>query len=90
MSMKLNSVISGITTQQTGYATKVNGKDQDATGKNEKTGNSSEGVIYEKGRVEQKATPHLLSCPLLLHAVCLFHAPVPHNSGHRRDCPLRA
>ena len=54
--MELNSVTSGITTQQTGYAAKVNSKSQDATGKNEKTGNSSEGVIYEKGRVEQKAT----------------------------------
>ena len=56
MSMELSKITSGMTAKRTGYATKVNGKDQDATGKNEKTGNSSEGVIYEKGRVEQKAT----------------------------------
>ena len=45
MSMELNSVTSGITTQQTGYATKVNSKDQNVAVKNEKTGNS-EGATY--------------------------------------------
>ena len=55
MSMELNSVTSGITTQQTGYATKVNSKDQNVAGKNEKTGNS-EGATYEKGSIEPKAT----------------------------------
>ena len=55
MSMELNSVTSGITTQQTGYATKVNSKSQDVANKTEKTGNS-EGATYEKGSIEPKAT----------------------------------
>ena len=47
MSMELKNVTSGITTQQTGYAARVNGKDQALAGKNEKTG-AGEGATYEK------------------------------------------
>ena len=55
MSMELSKITSGITAQRTGYATKVNGKDQDVAGKNEKTG-AGEGATYEKGSIEPKAT----------------------------------
>ena len=53
--MELKNVTSGITTQQTGYAAKVNSKDQEVAGKNEKTG-AGEGATYEKGSIEPKAT----------------------------------
>lgn len=58
MSMEMNSVTSGITTQQTGYTTKVdkNTINSDAVSKTADKAYSGESATYEKGSIEPKAT----------------------------------
>ena len=58
MSMEMNSVTSGITTQQTGYTTKVdkNTSNSDAVSKTADKAYSGESATYEKGSIEPKAT----------------------------------
>lgn len=58
MSMEMNSVTSGITTQQTGYTTKVdkNTSNSDAVSKTADKAYSGESAIYEKRSIEPKAT----------------------------------
>ena len=58
MSMEMNSVTSGITTQQTGYTTKVdkNTRNSDAVSKTADKAYSGESATYEKGSIEPKAT----------------------------------
>ena len=58
MSMEMNSVTSGITTQQTGYMTKVdkNTSNSDAVSKTADKAYSGESATYEKGSIEPKAT----------------------------------
>ena len=58
MSMEMNSVTSGITTQQTGYTTKVdkNTSNSDAVSKTADKAYSGESATYEKGSIELKAT----------------------------------
>lgn len=58
MSMEMNSVTSGITTQQTGYTAKVdkNTSNSDAVSKTADKAYSGESATYEKGSIEPKAT----------------------------------
>ena len=58
MSMEMNSVTSGITTQQTGYTTKVdkNTSNSDAVSTTADKAYSGESATYEKGSIEPKAT----------------------------------